>query len=274
MLWVAATRDQVVEDNPECSWKDVSESEKAPFVAKAEKAKAKYEAARAKYVKSSDYAKHREELKDFKAKQAKKPFPRDVNAPKRAMSSYMFFVNEQRPYIVSEFPDMAATEVLRELGRRWGKLSTSQQAPYVVMQKEAKEEYQEELEAYKNTAKYKKYQKEKAEYQAKQKEAAKEAKRKASASTGRKAKKAMKPKKKRRSSSSRSGSRMSRSRSRSRSRSSSRRRSATPKSAKRRSRSATKRRAAKRRSAAVPKTPKKAKKGGRASSGSSASSKG
>merc|ERR1719283_90286 len=146
-------------------WKDVSESEKAPFVAKAEKAKAKYEAARAKYVKSADYAKHREELKEFKAKEAKKLFPKDVNAPKRPMSSYMFFVNEQRPYVVSEFPDIAATEVLRELGRRWGKLSTSRQAPYVVMQKEAKEEYEEELEAYKNTNKYKKYQKEKSEYQ-------------------------------------------------------------------------------------------------------------
>merc|ERR1719334_3022260 len=73
-------------------WKDVSEREKEPFVAKAEKAKAKYESARAKYVKSADYAKHREELKEFKAKEARKPFPRDVNAPKRPMSSYMFFV--------------------------------------------------------------------------------------------------------------------------------------------------------------------------------------
>merc|ERR1719219_1499129 len=173
-------------------WKKTSENEQAPFLKKAEKAKAKYDTAKAKYRKSSGYAEFQEELKAWKAKAAKRPFPKDPNAPKRTMSSFMFFVNEQRPYVVSEFPDMAATDVLRELGRRWGKLSTSQQAPYVVMQKEAKEEYEEELEAYKNTNKYKRYQKEKAEYQAKQKEAAKEAKRKASASTGRKAKKAMK----------------------------------------------------------------------------------
>merc|ERR1719219_2454395 len=186
MLWAAATRDEVVEDNPEFSntdvarflgkmWKDVGEGEKEPFVQKAEKLKAKYESAKAKYIKSSGYKKFQEELKEWKAKAAKKPFPKDPDAPKRPMSSYMFFVNEQRPYVVSEHPDMKATDVLRELGKRWSKLSSKQQAPYVVMQKEAKEQYAEELARYQNTAKYRKYQKEKTEYQAKQKEAKRKA---------------------------------------------------------------------------------------------------
>merc|ERR1719334_2629215 len=152
-------------------WKKASEAEKAPFVKKAEKAKAKYDTAKAKYRKSSGYTKFQEELKEWKAKAAAKPFPKDSNAPKRPMSSYMFFVNEQRPYVVSEHPDMKVTDVLRELGKRWGKLSSKQQAPYVVMQKEAKEDYAEEFAKYQNTAKFKKYQREKAEYQGKQKEA-------------------------------------------------------------------------------------------------------
>merc|ERR1719334_374009 len=163
-------------------WKKASEAEKAPFVKKAEKAKAKYDTAKAKYRKSSGYAKFQEELKEWKSKAAKKPFPKDSNAPKRPMSSYMFFVNEQRPYVVSEHPDMKATDVLRELGKRWSKLSSKQQAPYVVMQKEAKAEYTEALAKYQNTAKFKKYQKEK-----------KEAKRKASGSSTKQAKKAKKP---------------------------------------------------------------------------------
>merc|ERR1719495_1184418 len=97
---------------------------------------------------------------------------------------------EQRPYVVSEHPDMKATDVLRELGKRWSKLSSKQQAPYVVMQKEAKKEYAEKLANYQKTSKFKKHQKEKAEYQAKQKEA----KRKASGSSTKLAKKAKKPK--------------------------------------------------------------------------------
>merc|ERR1719295_1821382 len=109
--------------------------------------------------------KFQEELKEWKAKTAAKPFPKDPNAPKRPMSSYMFFANEQRPYVVSEHPDMKVTAVLRELGKRWSKLSSKQQAPYVVMQKEAKAEYVEELARYQNTSKFRKYQKEKAEYQ-------------------------------------------------------------------------------------------------------------
>merc|ERR1719219_3270965 len=170
-------------------WKKTSENEQAPFLKKAEKAKAKYDTAKAKYLKSSGYAKFQEELKAWKAKAAKKPFPKDPNAPKRPMSSYMFFVNEQRPYVVSEHPDMKATDVLRELGKRWSRLSSKQQAPYVVMQKEAKADYTEALANYQNTAKFKKYQKEKAEYQAKQKAA----KRKASGGTTKQAKKEKKP---------------------------------------------------------------------------------
>merc|ERR1719219_656511 len=181
-------------------WKKTSENEQAPFLKKAEKAKAKYESARAKYIKSSGYQKFQEELKEWKAKAAAKPFPKDSNAPKRPMSSYMFFVNEQRPYVVSEHPDMKVTDVLRELGKRWSKLTSKQQAPFVVMQKEAKEEYAKALAKYKNTAKFKKYQKEKAEYQTKQKEA----KRKASGGSTKQAKKVKKP---RRRSASRSTSR-------------------------------------------------------------------
>merc|ERR550534_25749 len=211
-------------------WKKTNEAERAPFVKKAEKLKAKYESAKAKYLKTSGYAKFQEELKAWKAKAAKKPFPKDSNAPKRPMSSYMFFVNEQRPYVVSEHPDMKVTDVLRELGKRWSRLSSKQQAPYVVMQKEAKEEYMEELAKYQSTAKFKKYQKEKAEYQAKQKEA----KRKASGGSTKQAKKAKKPK------------RRSVSRSRSSSRRRARRRASTPKAPSRRSASSS--RSTKRRS--------------------------
>jgi len=253
ILWAGEARKEIASEHPDYSiteiakvlgkkWKKVDEDEKGPFVEKADKLKAKYQSARARYIKSSEYAAHQEVLKEWKKKQARKPFPKDPNAPKRPMSSYMFYVNEQRPEVIEEFPNLKFTDIVCLIGKRWNQLSSSDKEAYVDMASEAKAGYKKALTKYEGSSKHTKYQKEKAEYQAKQKEAKTKL-----------AKKAMKPKKKKKAS--RSASRAS-SRSRSRRRAA-RRRSVTPKSAKRRSRSATKRRATKRRAAKTPKAPKR-----------------
>merc|ERR1719197_538704 len=165
MLWAGAMREQVVADNPDYHITDV-----------------------AKVL-----------GKEWKKKQASKPFPKDPHAPKRAKSAYIFFVNEQRPEVVEEFPDMKVTDIMCELGKRWGQLSSTEKETYDDMAADAKAAYKKALAKYQGSAKHKKYQKEKSEYQAKQKDA------KRKASGGSSAKKVKKPKRRSASRSSRRG---------------------------------------------------------------------
>ena len=44
---------------------------------------------------------------------------KDPNAPKRGLSAYMFFCQEQRQALKQEKPDMKVTEITSELGKRW-----------------------------------------------------------------------------------------------------------------------------------------------------------
>merc|ERR1719334_463240 len=222
-------------------WKKVPDSEKAGFVAKADKAKAKYAVAMAKYKKTSSYAKHQEVIKEWKLKQSKKKFKKDPNAPKRPLSGYMIFVNAVRPQVVKDNPDFSVTEVLSAIGKMWADVGSSDKEKYNNKAAKAKKAYEKELAKYKTTSKYKKYQAEKEVYDATQKltRAKLTGKRERSQSAGRSAKRAKAPRRsrsrstsrrrsaKRRSASKPRAASRSRSTSRSRSRSASRRRSSS-----------------------------------------------
>merc|ERR1719474_2113992 len=141
--------------------KKVSDDEKAGFVAKADKAKAKYAVAMATYKKTSSWAKHQEVVKEWKLKQAKKKFKKDPNAPKRSLSAYMIFVNDTRPQYVKDNPDLAVTEVLSGLGKLWADVSSSDKDAYAKKAAKLKEKYSKELAKYQKSSNYKKYMAEK-----------------------------------------------------------------------------------------------------------------
>ena len=44
---------------------------------------------------------------------------KDPNAPKRALSAYMFFAKAERPNILKKHPNYSVTDVAKELGVRW-----------------------------------------------------------------------------------------------------------------------------------------------------------
>jgi len=274
MLWAAEARGDVAESHPDYSiteiasklgkmWKKVSAADKADYVGQSDTLKAAYYKKMEKYKKSSSYKEHQEALAEFKAKEKRKPFKKDPNAPKRPMSGYMIFVSEVRDSVVSKNPDMGVTDVLKEVGSMWRDLDDSEQARYKSKADKLKVKYEKEVKAYQTTSKYKKYQAEKEEFQAKRKAERKKEKAKLTPNK-KKARKAKKPKKRtptrrrrRRSatpkapasSRSRSTSRsVSRSRSAtSRSRSTSRRRTSRKRVSKPRRRSQTKRKARRRR---------------------------
>ncbi|KAA8901828.1 hypothetical protein DIURU_003077 [Diutina rugosa] len=77
---------------------------------------------------------------------------RDPDAPKRSLSAYMFFANENRDVVRSENPGVSFGQVGKLLGEKWKALTSEEKTPY-----EAKAE-----------ADKKRYEKEKAEYAKKQ----------------------------------------------------------------------------------------------------------
>ncbi len=50
--------------------------------------------------------------------------------PKRPLSCYMIFNSENFAKIKEGHPDMSATDVIRETGKRWGALTEKEKVPY------------------------------------------------------------------------------------------------------------------------------------------------
>ncbi|KAF3911748.1 hypothetical protein AA313_de0205719 [Arthrobotrys entomopaga] len=73
---------------------------------------------------------------------------KDPNAPKRGLSAYMFFANEQRENVRSENPGIAFGQVGKVLGERWKALSDKQRAPYEAKAAADKQRYEDEKKAY------------------------------------------------------------------------------------------------------------------------------
>ncbi|XP_024986699.1 FACT complex subunit SSRP1-like isoform X2 [Cynara cardunculus var. scolymus] len=82
-----------------------------------------------------------------KKKQKKK---KDPNAPKRAMSGFMFFSQLERENVKKDIPGIAFKEIGRVLGERWNKLSAEEKAPYEARAQADKKRYQSEISDYKN----------------------------------------------------------------------------------------------------------------------------
>ena len=96
--------------------------------------------------------------------------PKDKNAPKRPLSGYMIFSNEQRPQIVAKNKDLKITEVSKKIGDAWAKLGDNGKKKYNEKAAKLKVAYDKELAKYKQSPKYKKYQKELSEWKLSQKE--------------------------------------------------------------------------------------------------------
>merc|ERR1711879_113997 len=130
------------------AWGNLSEAAKRPYIAAAEKAKEAYQKRREKYVKSSHYQKHQEAIAEWKKNEAKKPFKKDPNRPKKAASAYLLFVNAERPEMMKG--GMSITEVTSAASKKWNKKSASLKA-----------KYEKDIAAYEKSSKHKAYMAEK-----------------------------------------------------------------------------------------------------------------
>ncbi|KAL0211665.1 hypothetical protein RCL1_005291 [Eukaryota sp. TZLM3-RCL] len=66
--------------------------------------------------------------------------------PRRNLSGYQYFCQEMRSELKSEHPDMKASEVMSELGRRWKAASAEERKPFEAKAAEDKLRYNREKE--------------------------------------------------------------------------------------------------------------------------------
>ncbi|XP_068302747.1 uncharacterized protein [Pyrus communis] len=88
--------------------------------------------------------------KDGSKKKKLKKKRKDPNAPKRAMSAFMFFSNMERHNVKRENPGIAFADVGRVLGEKWKKMSVEEKEPYEARSRQDKERYNDEISGYKN----------------------------------------------------------------------------------------------------------------------------
>ncbi|CAG7992856.1 unnamed protein product [Penicillium olsonii] len=73
---------------------------------------------------------------------------KDPNAPKRGLSAYMFFANDNRDKVREENPGISFGQVGKQLGDKWKALSEDDRKPYDDKAAKDKKRYEEEKAAY------------------------------------------------------------------------------------------------------------------------------
>ena len=73
---------------------------------------------------------------------------RDPERPKRAMTAYMVYVRDNIKSVTRDMGNAKRSEVIRECGARWNKMTVTQKKKYVKISQEDKARYAREMENY------------------------------------------------------------------------------------------------------------------------------
>jgi len=121
----------------------MSAQEKAPFQNQAEVDKQRFNAEMRTYV----------PVDAGKRRGGKRKRTKDPNAPKRSLSAFFWFCNDERPKIRGMNPEYTVGDVAKELGRMWAQVDPQTRERYNLMAERDKQRYQREMEGYKNNKK-------------------------------------------------------------------------------------------------------------------------
>jgi len=119
-------------------WKEMSAKEKRRFEEMAEKDKARYEADMANYTPAPGEKPNKKGGKRGK----------DPNAPKRSLSAFFFFCNEERPKVRKDHNDWSVAQVAKEMGKRWEKVTD--RSKYEQQAAKDKIRYEQAMAAYRS----------------------------------------------------------------------------------------------------------------------------
>lgn len=117
----------------------MSENEKKKYVQLADKDKKRYDSEMSTYVPPKDSGKGK------RGKKAKK----DPNAPKRALSAFFWFCNDERNKVKAILPAGSGVgDVSKECAARWNNLSASAKSKYEALAAKDKARYEKEIQSY------------------------------------------------------------------------------------------------------------------------------
>lgn len=129
------------EFSKQCStqWKKMSDSEKKKYIQMADRDKKRYQDEMKNYVPPKGE-------KGRKSKKNKK----DPAAPKRALSAFFLYCQDERNNVKSSLPpESSVGDVAKELGRKWKLLNGQAKAKYEQLAIKEKAKYDKEMTAYK-----------------------------------------------------------------------------------------------------------------------------
>jgi len=78
----------------------------------------------------------------------RKRAPKDPNAPKRNLSAFFWFCNDERPSVRATNPSWAVGDVAKELSKRWADVTPEEKTKYEEMAIKDKARYEKEKKAY------------------------------------------------------------------------------------------------------------------------------
>nr|CAD7448945.1 unnamed protein product [Timema bartmani] len=133
-------RSQVV---PAGAGSTMLDKEKKRFHEMAEKDKKRYDTEMEGYIPP----------KGEKARGKKRKHVKDPNAPKRSLSAFFWFCNDERGKVKAINPEYGVGDISKELGRRWSDVPPETKTKYEAMAEKDKARYEREMTAYKKRSK-------------------------------------------------------------------------------------------------------------------------
>lgn len=139
-----AKRDSVCSANPGVPHTEImkklgemwqAEKNRTPWEKAAAKDKARYEKEMASYVPPPNTEEPEKRKKD-------------PNCPKKPKSAYLFFCDAERANVLKKHPEFKVTDVSKELGPAWQKLSAKAKTKYENLAAKDKERYEKEMASY------------------------------------------------------------------------------------------------------------------------------
>jgi high mobility group protein B1 len=121
-------------------WKTMSEKEKKRFQGMADMDKVRFDDEMKHYDPPAGTGGGR----GSKRKQTKDP-----NAPKRSLSAFFWFCNDERGHVKEQHPEYTLGDIAKELGKRWGEVDEATKANYASMAEKDKARYERDMNAYK-----------------------------------------------------------------------------------------------------------------------------
>ncbi|XP_034936272.1 high mobility group protein DSP1 isoform X2 [Chelonus insularis] len=122
-------------------WKTMSDKEKKRFHEMAEKDKKRYDAEMQNYTPPKG--------ENQKGKGKKRKHIKDPNAPKRSLSAFFWFCNDERGKVKMLNPEYGVGDIAKELGKKWSDADSETKSKYEAMAEKDKARYERESTAYK-----------------------------------------------------------------------------------------------------------------------------